>query len=215
LLISHQPQIIKNLDRTLLKLLVAKSLYFITDEHDIQKFMKILMSKGVAEDMYDFCMNLSKPYKNAVAYDYQRMALRAILNDISVKPQKFDLMTEEVKDQKPSTPMLSKLQASPNAIRSGNISTNMGKLSLDAKSEFENTCPTENRVSMRNEISSKECNLEITLPLQPEDFDKEGVTFLSECFYSFSATWNLKIDILKNGVVSVYLVERNFKKTEH
>ena len=33
----------------------------------------------------------------------------------------------------------------------------MNKLAIDGKNEFESSHPIENRVSMRNEISNKEC----------------------------------------------------------
>ena len=40
-LLAKYPEVVKSLDKTLLKLLVAKALYFITDEHNIQSFMKV------------------------------------------------------------------------------------------------------------------------------------------------------------------------------
>lgn len=138
--------------------------------------------------MYDLCASLSKGYSKAVAYNQQKLALKDLLEGISSEPLKFQLMTDEANLKK------SRLK--------------------DVKSEFENSTPTENRVSMKNEINSRECNLEISLKLEPNDFKNEGVTFFSECFYSFSATWNLKIDISKDGTVSVYLIERAFKKPD-
>lgn len=43
-LLAKYPEVVKSLDKTLLKLLVTKALYFITDEHNIQSFMKVSLS---------------------------------------------------------------------------------------------------------------------------------------------------------------------------
>lgn len=50
----------------------------------------------------------------------------------------------------------------------------------------------------------------MAVSVDSEEVLKGGLTFFSQCFHSFSATWNLKVDVSKEGDVSVYLVERGF-----
>jgi hypothetical protein len=201
LLISHYEEVVKSLDPNLLKFLISKSLYFITGEKDLNRYMNLLMSRGVAEDMFHFCVQVSKQFKDAVSCHYQEVDLTEVLHAIGGQPVKFGLMDGR-----------KKVIGSPQVGNTSDLIMSMNKLTIDSKSEFENTHPTENRVSMRNEIVNKECNLDITLQLEKNDFDREGVTFFSEIFHSFSATWNLKIDVHKSGVVSVFLIERSFVK---
>ena len=66
-----------------------------------------------------------------------------------------------------------------NLTEKGKLTPNLQKLT-DIVSEYENTSPTENKMPPSADISTKECNLEISLQLDPEDFAKEGVTFFSE-----------------------------------
>lgn len=144
-------------------------------------------------------MQVSRQFKDAVSCHYQEVDLSEILNGIGSQPIKFGLLDDKKKSH-----------ASPQVGISSDLIMGINKLSIDNIKEFESTHPTENRVSMRNEISNKECNLDITLKLDKNDFDKEGITFFSENFHSFSATWNLKIDVHKDGIVSVFLIERSF-----
>ena len=93
--LNLQPNVVMSLDKYLIKLLLTKALYFITDEHSVQTFMKLLMKKGVASDLYELCTNLSKDYRKAVTYNYQKLSIKELLEGIAFTPLKFDLLKED------------------------------------------------------------------------------------------------------------------------
>lgn len=167
-LLKTQPKVVLKIDKYLLQQVVSKALYFITDEHQIKEYFKILMDRGLAHDVFDFSSKVSKQYKQAVAFDDQKIYLRELLSEISSAPLKFDLIKEDLN------------QGSKSTQYSTNNSKALTSIDDPVNVDLESKSPCENRVSTHNDITSKDSNLEIILQLQPNDFDKEGVTFFSE-----------------------------------
>ena len=202
-------EVLLKLDRHLLKILVSKSLYFATDEHDVLNFLKIVVNKET-NDIYGFLSKISEPYRKTVAYNYKSINIALILKELGSSPMRYPYLNSEV-SSKSCKYGFGKSQAQLDSKRK---SLNLKKLEEVRSNEFENQSPLENRIPLNHEINSKDFNLDLTIKINPEDFSKEGVTFFSEWFYSFSATWNLMIDILPSGAVNVYLVERTYRQPQ-
>ena len=211
LLLNSQIRVLHGLNKNLLKTLIGKSLYFATDEHDLLNFIKLLLEKE-STDFYEFLSTLSIPYRRAVAYNYKYIDISPIINELGSAPMKYSYISNE-KDSKAKrfTFGVDHTQIS----NPKNLEFSFKKSKVKHSSEFEKQSPLENRISMNHEINSKDFNHDLILKISPDDFSKDGVTFFSDCFYSFSATWNLMIDILPSGSVDVYIVEREYRKPQN
>lgn len=200
-LLETQSEVILKMDRELVKVLISQGLYFITGEPDLNLYMKTLILKVLKIDMFEFSVRCSKDYERAVAYNYQQLDCKQQIEAIGFDPIKIGLLLgknqiQELKMADKSKPIESKISDSSSA-------------SLDI---LEAKTPLENKIHSGNEINFQEPNFVINLHIDQNEVLQSGLTYFSEWFYSFSATWNLKIDVQSNGNVNVYLVERPFKK---
>ena len=157
-----------------------------------------------------YALHFQNKFSGAVTYNSQNIDLEAILPSIGEEPQQFDLITEEtVSANKSANKGINKQRID---VAKSISSIPLKSPLTGAQSDYENFTPAENKINIKYDINKKEPNLDISMQISPGDLEKDGTTFFSECFHSFSSTWNLKFDILQNGNVSVFLVERGYKK---
>ena len=208
-LYEAQSEVILSMDRRLLMILITQSLYFITDEKEITFQMSILTDKVMKIDIFEFCTKNSLKYNKAVAYDYQELEWKYQIENLGATPIKLDLILTKDQSENDNT----KLKTSRR--RSSEFSVkHIMNVKDQTDIELEPTCPLENKILHHSELSSQDPNLDIWLEIVKNDIVQKGVTFFSEWFYSFSSTWNLKIDIHPDLNVGVYLIERSFKKPD-
>ena len=208
-LYETQSQVILGMDQKLLMILITQSLYFITDENEITRLMSILTDKVIKIDIFEFCTTHSLKYGRAVAYDYQKLDWTDQIKGLGVTPVKLDLMLDTNYSEN------SELKLKTSHRRSSELTVKHLRSQKDQTDlELEPMTPWENKILHSSELNSQEPNLDIWLEINRSEIASKGVTFFSEWFYSFSSTWNLKIDIQQDFNVGVYLVERSFKKPD-